>query len=394
MKLPELFSLLGDAAKAFSADRAPRLAAALAYYTIFALAPLLFMVIVIAGLVLGQDEVQTQLLALVPQNMGGGEESTFIKDLVEKVDVESGRGLAAVLGTVTLFMGATGLFANLQQTINALWGADPPPVNGFLNIIRTRLVSFALVVLIAVLILAYLIGSTILSAFATTLGETIGAGAILARLASLLLGIGLFSVIFAMIYKYLPDVRLQWREVWTGAIFTATLFTVGQLLISLYFARVSPGSVFGAAGSLVVLLLWIYYSSMILFFGAEMTWVYSQKYGSQGGGAQSPDKKQALAQKGSDIPTNVSRQEREAVERTPGSQLPTGAATPYSGQSDRQQGGQGSARGAVGAVVIPAAPVPGPGRAALHAVYSVLALPALTLFGVTRAVGRLVRRRR
>lgn len=397
VKLRDLFPLLRDAFLAFGQDRAPRLAAALAYYTIFSLAPLLFLMFSIAGIFLGGSDVAQNLFGVFNEQgelvragtlteSVGEDTARFLEDLASNQNLRQSGIIASIFGFVTLFMGATGLFAQLQDALNSLWGADPAPVSGFWRIIRTRLVAFGLVLLFATLILVFVVGNTVLAAFAQQLGNTIGLGALFARVGSILLSTALFSLVFAMIYKYLPDVRLSWRDVWTGAIVTAFLFTIGQVLIGIYFGRVSPGSVFGAAGSLVVLLLWIYYSSMLIFFGAEVTWVYAQKFGSAPGGAMSPAKKAALAQKGATVPTGVSPKEREAIQATKGVVPPT--ATPYAAQAQgggampeplRDRGGPSRGR---------AAPLPGPGRLLSQTLFTLLALPALPVVMLVRALSR------
>ena len=245
--------------------------------------------------------------------------ATFIKTLLPKVS--SGLTWASVIGAVTVFLTATGLFIQLQSSLNALWGADPPPKQNLWTMIRTRLTSFALVLVIGGLIIAFLIGNTYLSAIAERIGNTIGFGAFFVRLGTFVLSSLLFTPIFAFIYKFLPDVKLQWREVWVGAGVTAVLFTVGQGLIGLYFARIASNNPYGAAAALFLMLLWIYYSSMIVFFGAEITWVYSQQYGTHAGGAGNPDKKAAVADQGGAIDPAVSAKEAQAIAQTPADKL-------------------------------------------------------------------------
>lgn len=372
VKLSDLFSLLRDAALAFGQDRAPRLAAALAYYTMFSIAPLLFLIVAVAGYFLGAGEVRGELFGTfnaagevvssgaLTQALGGGT-AKFLNDLAEGANLRQSGLIATVIGVATLFLGATGLFAQLQDALNTLWGADPPPAMGFVAIVRTRVIAFALVLLFGALILAFLVGNTVLSAYAQKLGDAIGAGAFFARLGTLLLSTGLFTLVFATVYKFLPDVKLTWRDVWVGAGVTAFLFSLGQLLIGFYFGRFSPGSVFGAAGSLVVLLLWIYYSAQILFFGAEITWTFAQKFGSRAGGAFSPAKKEALAQKGADIDPTPSAKEREAAENTPGVELRPANGGANFEQRERE----------------PLAPLPSPLGLLWRAILAVLALPAL-----------------
>jgi len=388
VKLRELFPLLRDSATAFSQDRAPRLAAALAYYTTFSIAPLLFLVVSIAGYFFAGDI--GKLIGDYAATHLGEDAAKLVTGMLNQDQLRQGGLIASILGFVTLFMGATGLFAQLQDALNALWGADPAPVKGFWRIVRTRLFAFGMVVFFAVLILVFLAGNTILAAFAEELGSSIGLGAILARVGTFALGTALFTLVFGLIFKYFPDVHLEWKDVWIGAGITAFLFTLGQLLIGLYFARVSPGSVFGAAGSLVVLLLWIYYTAQIVFFGAEITWVYAQQHGTGAGGALSPAKKEALVKRGVNINPAPTPREREAAARTPGAP-PTPAAQPHAAAaSTSSTSGAATAGGAVTRVSRQPGQirVPSLWRALTQALYSVLALPALLVFSVTRLVRR------
>ncbi|GGL71921.1 hypothetical protein GCM10010840_07530 [Deinococcus aerolatus] len=311
----DLLTLLRDSALAFSQDKAPRLAAAIAYYAIFAIAPLLFFVLAVASGLLANVDVQERLFEFLAENLNQSAVE-FVKGIVpDGSRLQQSTLLASIAGFVTLFMGSTGLFVQLQDALNTLWGAEPATGNGILNVIKSRLVSFGLVLLIGVIIIAFLIGNTYLAAFAEQLGEMIGLGTFFVRVATFVVSAGILTVVFAALYKVLPNVRLEWREVWIGSAITSVLFTVGQLGIGLYLGQFAPGSAFGAAGSLVLLLLWIYFSSMVFFFGAEVTWVYSQKFGSGAGGAGSVDKKAALAGKGAHISPAPTAQELAASRR-------------------------------------------------------------------------------
>ena len=386
MTFRDLFGLLRDSVTAFGADRAPRLAAALAYYSVFALAPLLFLLVAVAGLFLSQDAVKRQIYDALTNSVGAAA-ANFAGNLVDGATKSGASTTATIVGAVTVFLTSTGLFAQLQDALNGLWGAAPPPINGVWALVRTRLIAFAMVLFFGALIIAFLVGTTVLSAYAAPLADQLGAGAFFTRLATFILGTALFTVVFASIYKFLPYVQLKWREVWIGAAVTATLFTVGQLLIGFYLGRFSNTSVFGAAGSLVVLLLWIYYSGMILFFGAEVTWVYSQKYGSRAGGAANPDKKAAVAQEGADIDPAPSAQERRAA--------PNKALSP----ANRPSAGRAKRAGEAAATApqspdsqLPSPQLPRPqplvARALAQALFALLALPALPVVWLIRRLGR------
>ncbi|GGS04359.1 YihY/virulence factor BrkB family protein [Deinococcus sedimenti] len=314
LKPADLFTLLREAFLAFGQDQAPRLAAAIAYYAIFSIAPMLLLGVVLAGRLISNVDVQAQLFgpgSLVAQNLGDST-AEFLRGLVNTDSLQKGSLIATLGAFVTLFLGATGLFVQLQGALNAMWGADPAPPQGFLHVLVTRVKSFVMILAIGLVLIVFLGLNTYLSAIAQGLGDTIGAGAFFVRLGTALLSMLFLTPVFAGIYKVLPDVKLEWREVWVGGAFTATLFTLGQLGIGLYLGQAAPGSVFAGAASLVVLLLWIYYSAMIFFFGAEVTWVYSQKFGTHAGGAANTAKKEALAAQGVDIDPTESAQERDA----------------------------------------------------------------------------------
>ncbi|NTY00441.1 YihY/virulence factor BrkB family protein [Deinococcus sp. JMULE3] len=314
LKPADYFTLLREAFLAFGQDQAPRLAAAIAYYAIFSLAPMLLLGVVLASRLIADVDVQAQLFgpgSLVAQNLGA-DTAEFLRTLVNTDTLQKGSLIATLGAFVTLFLGATGLFVQLQGALNAMWGADPAPAQGFVHVLVTRVKSFVMILAIGLVLIVFLGLNTYLSAIAQGLGDTIGAGAFFVRLGTALLSMLFLTPVFAGIYKVLPDVKLEWREVWVGGAFTATLFTLGQLGIGLYLGQAAPGSVFAGAASLVVLLLWIYYSAMIFFFGAEVTWVYSQKFGTHAGGAANTAKKEALAAQGVDIDPTESAQERAA----------------------------------------------------------------------------------
>ncbi|WP_104989692.1 YihY/virulence factor BrkB family protein [Deinococcus sp. NW-56] len=315
IKLPDLFTLIREAALAFGQDKAPRLAAAVAYYSIFAIAPMLFFALAVASGLLANVNVQERLFEFLAQNINESAVEFVRGILPSGSQLQQSSLIASIIGFVTLFMGATGLFVQVQDALNTLWGAEPGPQAGIFNIVKARLKAFVLILGFGVVIIAFLVGNTYLSAIAQGLGDTIGMGAFFVRLFTLVASVGVLTLVFAAVYRVLPNVKLQWREVWAGSIVTAALFTLGQLGISWYLARFAPGSAFGVAGALVILLLWVYYSAMIFFFGAEVTWVYSQKYGSGAGGAVSVTKKEELVNKGADLDPTPSEQELEGLRR-------------------------------------------------------------------------------
>lgn len=311
----DLFGIIRDSATAFGQDKAPRLAAAISYYAISSLAPLLLFAVAIAGFFLSDATVVEKLFGpngQVAQSVGP-DAAEFLRGLVSNQEgIQKGSIIATLVAFVITFMGATGLFVQLQDALNSMWGADPPPPQGIGAIVKTRVTSFLLILGIGIVLLLFLGLNTWLSAIAQSLGDSIGMGAIAVRIGTFLLSSFLLTFVFAAIYKFLPSVELKWREVLIGGAITAVLFSIGQILIGLYFGRAAPGSAFGAAGSLVALLAWIYYSAMIFFFGAEATWVYSQKFGSSAGGAGNTAKKEALIESGVDISLEPGQQELAA----------------------------------------------------------------------------------
>ncbi len=305
-----------EAVLAFGQDKAPRLSAAIAYYAMFSIAPLLLFAVAIAGRFLTDQTVLDQLFGpggMISQNLGE-KTAGYLKSIVpDTATLAKGTVTASVVGFVTLFMGATGLFVQLQDALNSMWGADPAPPQGMAAVAKTRVTSFLLILAIGLVLLIFLGLNTYLSAIAQHLGDRFGVGAFAVRFLTFVLSTFFLTWVFAAIFKFLPSVKLEWSEVIVGGAITALLFTIGQLLIGIYFGRAAPGSAFGAAGTLVALLLWIYYSAMIFFFGAEVTWVYSQKFGTHAGGAGNAAKKAALNAAGAKIDMTPSQQELEAV---------------------------------------------------------------------------------
>jgi membrane protein len=279
-----MFNLFKDTVREWREDGAPRLAAALAYYTTFSLAPLLVLIIAIAGLVGGREAAQTQTMAQV-QDLLGVEGREFVEGMIESAS-QTKTGIAATfLGAITLLVGALGVFGELQNSLNTVWEVKPKPAKNWLDGLRRfvikRLLSFTMVLGVGFLLLASLIISAALSA----LGEYIGARWPLADfwlgLINFIISFFVITLLFAMIFKVLPEIKIAWKDVWLGAAVTSALFSLGKFLIGLYLGRSEVGNTFGAAGSLAILLIWIYYSAQILFFGAEFTQVYASRYGSR-----------------------------------------------------------------------------------------------------------------
>jgi membrane protein len=280
----DLSTLLKLAYQDWTEDNASRLSAALAYYTIFSLAPLLVIVIAIAGLVWDAGAVRAQVLSRV-QSLVGADGAEFVASLMTGTGSPGEGILALAIGILTLLFGALGVFNELHNSLNIIWNVRVEKPRGFLQSIKKvvldRLLSFTMILGIGFLLLVSLVVTAGLSATQEALGEAVPIPEFLLQLLNLVISVGVITVLFALIFKFLPDVRIAWRQVWMGAFVTSLLFSLGKTLIGLYLGNSAVGSTFGAAGSLVLLLLWIYYSAQILFFGAEFTQVYADQVGSK-----------------------------------------------------------------------------------------------------------------
>jgi membrane protein len=274
-----IFNLLKDTYKEWSADKASRLAAALAYYTAFSIAPILIIVLAITGQVFGEEAVRGQMDEQI-EGLVGSDGAEVIQDMVENSRDTSSTTIATIVGVVTLILGATGLFGQLQGALDTIWKAKPRK-RGILGTIQDRFFSFTMVLGVAFLLLVSLFISAALSAVDdTVVGVTTESQAVL-QAVNFVTFFLLTTALFAMIYKILPDAKIEWRDVIVGAAFTSLLFSIGKLAIGAYLGNSSIGSTYGAAGSFVVLLVWIYYSAQLLLFGAEFTQVYARRYGSR-----------------------------------------------------------------------------------------------------------------
>ena len=262
-------------------DYAPSMGAALAFYTMFSLAPLLLIVISVAGLVFGQDAARGEIAAQL-QSLMGKRGASAVQDLLASVQQPAEGTAATVLGLVLLFVGATSVFGELQNSLDRIWRAPVrDKVAGWLSLVRSRLMSFGMVMAIGFLLMVSLVASAGLAAMGRWWDTMFGGWYLLALATNAVVDFLLAAVLFALIYKVMPRVHVQWRDVWIGAVFTALLFTIGKTLIGLYVGRSGVTSGFGAAGSLVVVLLWVYYSAQIFLIGAEFTWVYANAFGSR-----------------------------------------------------------------------------------------------------------------
>jgi membrane protein len=274
----EFWQILKEAFVEWDRDNVSRLAAALAYYAIFSLAPILVIAIGIAGFIFGHEAASGQIVRQI-QGLIGREGAEVVQTMIEKAGRPSAGLLATALGIFTLLVGATGVFGQLQSGLNTVWSVAPKPGRVVKGMLRTRMLSFTLVLGIGFLLLISLVVSAATAALGDYLQAFVPGIPPGLPLINSVLSFVFVTVLFAMIYKILPDVEIPWRDVCLGSAVTSLLFTLGKHLIGLYLGNSSIGSTYGAAGTLAVLLIWIYYSAHIFYLGAEITQVYSRKYG-------------------------------------------------------------------------------------------------------------------
>jgi membrane protein len=257
-----------------------QLAAALSYYTLFSLAPLLLIAIGVAGFVFGREAAQNQIVETL-QGMIGQESAQTVQEMIQTSNEKPKTGMfSTIIGFVALLFGAGGVVGQLQTSLNKIWEVSPKPGQGIWGFIRQRFFSFAMVLAIGFLLLVSLLVTALLSSFTGMLSSLLGDATFVAHAIDILVSFGFVTLLFALIYKYVPDVEIQWKDVWVGAALTSVLFTIGKYLIGLYIGTSGVSSSFGAAGSLITVLVWVYYSSLIFFLGAEFTKVYASDYGS------------------------------------------------------------------------------------------------------------------
>jgi membrane protein len=273
-------SFLREVLQKWSNDNALTLGAALAYYTIFSIAPLLVLVIAVAGLVFGRAAAQGEIVIQI-QDMLGASGAELIESMIQKASEPKSGAIATVVSLLTMFFGASGVFGQLQGSLNRIWSADLSRRKGMKGQLQRRAASFSMILGIGFLLLVSLALSALISGLHRVIDEYLTVPSEFLSLTNLGVSFLIVTALFAMIFKLLPDARIEWRDVWLGAAVTALLFTIGKSLIGIYLGRAGVTSVYGAAGSLVLVLLWVYYSSQLLFLGAEFTEVYSRRYGSR-----------------------------------------------------------------------------------------------------------------
>ena len=280
MTFQKFYQLAKKSVLAWIDDYAPSMGAAISYYTVFSIAPLMIIVIAVAGFVWGREAVQGEIVGQL-SGMIGKEGAQGIQALIESANQPTQGLVATAISIVVLVIGATTVFAELQSALDRIWRAPKAPqVSGIWAILRSRLLSLGFILGLGFLLLVSLVSGAALAAFGSWIGKLLPGWENLLFVINIVFSIGIATFLFGMIFKVMPQVKVGWRDVWTGAFVTAVLFEVGKWLISLYIGKSSITSSFAAAGSLVVLLVWVYYSAQIFLLGAEFTWVFANEHGS------------------------------------------------------------------------------------------------------------------
>jgi membrane protein len=280
MRPRAIFVLLKATYSEWSRDKAPRMSAALAYYTIFSLAPLLIIAIAIAGLAFGVQAAQGEITGQI-QGLIGRDGAKAIQAMIQSAHKPAHGAIASAVGVIALFVGASGVLGEMQDALNSIWHVSPEVTTGFRSFIKARFLSFGMVFGIGFLLLVSLLLSAFLAAVAKYVGGILPIPAVLLESLDFLFSLLSITVLFAMIFKLLPNTKIAWSDVWVGAVLTSLLFTAGKFVIGFYIGKSVSASAYGAAGSLVIVVAWIYYSALLLYFGAEFTRVYANALGSQ-----------------------------------------------------------------------------------------------------------------
>lgn len=276
-----VWDILAESAIAFDRDNALKFSASLAYYTIFSLPPMLIVIIATAGIFYGQEAIQGKIFGQINELVGNSA-AYQIEETIKNISLYGDNIWATAFGFITLTIGATGIFAEIQSSINTIWRLKTKPKKGFIKLLITRFVSFSMVISLGFLLMVSLIINALLVLLSNKLMLYLpNVTVYLFYVINFLLTFGVMAALFAIIFKVLPDAHIKWKDIYPGALVTTALFLIGKFLIGYYLGRSDLTSTYGAAGSIIILLIWVYYSSIILFFGAEFTQVYAYKYGSK-----------------------------------------------------------------------------------------------------------------
>jgi membrane protein len=275
-----IWEVLKNSFSGFGRDNVTKLSGSLAYYTVFSMGPLLVVIIALCGLFLGREAAEGSIITQL-QKFVGHDTAAQLQQIIKNASINGKGHIAAVIGIITLLIGATTVFSDMQDSINRIWGLKPKPKKGWLKMLQTRFLSFSIIISLGFLLLVSLGISAIIESISTRLKAAYpDVTVVVFYIVNLLLTLFISILIFGVIFRVLPDARIRWRDVLAGAVATAVLFMLGKFGISFYISKSKVGSTYGAAGSLVILLVWVYYSAIILYFGAEFTKSYAVKYGS------------------------------------------------------------------------------------------------------------------
>ena len=276
-----LFGVLKDSFKGFGNDKVTKLSGSLAYYTVFSMGPLLVVIISLCSIFFGREAIEGKIFGQL-SSFVGHDTALQLQEIIKNASIGGKGKLAAIIGVITLLIGATTVFGDIQDSINKIWGIKPKPKRGWLKMLQNRFLSFSVIASLGFLLLVSLGISAIIEGLSSRFQAKFpGVAVVVVYSINLLLTLGITTLIFAVIFKVLPDARIKWKDIMAGAIATAILFMLGKFGISFYISKANVGSTFGTAGSLVILLVWVYYSSIILYFGAEFTKAYAVKYGAE-----------------------------------------------------------------------------------------------------------------
>lgn len=274
-----IWEVLKKSFSGFSDDKVMKLSASLAYYTVFSIGPMIIVIIYVAGLIYGREAAQGTIFGQI-QGLVGAEAALQIQDMIKNSAFNSGGNFALIIGIITLIIGATGVFAEIQDSINQIWNLKPKPKKGWLKMLTDRLLSFSVIISLGFILLVSLLLNGVLDILMDRLQARFpNVTVVVVYIVNILITFSIISTLFGVIFKVLPDAVIKWKDVITGSMVTSVLFMLGKFAITFYIGSSDVGGTYGAAGSLVVLLLWVYYSSVILYFGAEFTKAYAAKYG-------------------------------------------------------------------------------------------------------------------
>ncbi len=276
-----IWEVLKNSFKGFSDDKVTKLGGSLAYYTVFSMAPLLVVIISICGIFLGREAVEGHIYQQLAGFLGP-DTALQLQEIIKKASIGNKSNISLVIGIITLLVGATSVFAEIQDSINGIWGLKPKPKRGWLKMLQNRFLSFSVIISLGFILLVSLAVTGLVDALNNRLQMAYpDVWVVVFYIFNQLLTFIVVSLIFAVVFKVLPDAKIRWKDVLSGSMVTAILFMLGKFGISFYISQSDVGSTYGAAGSLVVVLLWAYYSSLILYFGAEFTKAYAVKYGEE-----------------------------------------------------------------------------------------------------------------